>query len=167
MKDAIKGKFRAPHVPSIPLNLRHGLCLRRCLAERVKSESGRILWCEEQAATLPRSNPLPPQEMEKADFCPHCNFLPHSFSPPQHHPLSPPPPRTERPVSVCVLMDSPSCSTRVFGRGGGRKDEQRCLGVRAGCQSHAAICLVLGGGGSRAASEAINQTLRGRGQIFS
>lgn len=28
----------------------------------------------------PRSNPLPPQEMEKADFCPHCNFLPHSFS---------------------------------------------------------------------------------------
>lgn len=30
--------------------------------------------------STPRSNPLPPQEMEKADFCPHCNFLPHSFS---------------------------------------------------------------------------------------
>lgn len=94
--------------------------------------------------------------MEKAIFCPHCNFLPYSFSfclPPP--PLLPPPSssslflpshhhpstlRTKLPQSIGVngwFVFQRACV--YIGRG--RKDEQGCFGLRERWQRHVSVCL--------------------------
>lgn len=79
--------------------------------------------------------------MEKADFCPHCNFLPHSFS--FYHLPSPPPPPPPPALFLASPLPSGHDSLSVWGLmdsfvfqhvcvwiGKRRKDEQRCFSVR-------------------------------------
>lgn len=99
--------------------------------------------------------------MEKADFCPHCNFLPHSFSfclsPPSPPPpsvlppslppplfLSPPPPSGQNSLWVWGLMDGLFSSTCVFRQAGG--ETGRAEVFQAVCAVTKTCCCLSGGG---------------------
>lgn len=101
-----------------------------CLGDGVKNWARQHSWLWGAGCNSLRSNPLPPQEMEKADFCPHCNFLPHSFSFCLLFHSSPPPPRLPLPRSLHPHM---LCKENEHKRCFGRCDESPSIyGRRAG-----------------------------------